>query len=112
MTDVEKLLRRAQRGPEHAAESRRLRAPSGVVKREHVDPGFTDERVPGTLLEFSIAAGASMAIVPMHIDPREWSAEIARQNRVLWATPTAYRDGGGRIQRVVFWIVGLFPWGR
>jgi hypothetical protein len=64
--DTRKLLRRAQRGPGHAMESRRLRAAMPPMLRAVFDPGFHDERIPGTLLEVSLAHGASLDLAPLH----------------------------------------------
>jgi hypothetical protein len=96
MTDVEKLLRRAQRGPEHAKESRKLCA--GVhAKREEIDPGFTDERIPGTCLEFVLPAGVDPMLVPMQSPwialtstlPRDTNAMLNRSYRPSYTQPFA-----------------------
>jgi hypothetical protein len=110
VTDVHKLLRRADRGPEHAKESRKLRAAMPPTPRASFDPGFTDDRTPGDMLEVSLAAGVDIALVPLAIDPREWGADLRhlKHVRALCATPTAYHDGSGPITRVVFWIIGFF----
>jgi hypothetical protein len=63
--ETRKLLRRAQRGPDHARESRKLRAALPPTPRASFDPGFVDGRIPGTLLEVSLAPGASLQDAPM-----------------------------------------------
>jgi hypothetical protein len=72
------------------------------MPRASFDLGFTDERVPGTLLEVSLAPGASLDLAPLHSD---WIDTCNTPTLVVMPEPVPRIVFGTHAGRVSF-IVG------